>query len=267
MHANMNKLRRKQQRGSKPRCHWLTHGDRLVVAARLTKLIGPFGVVGKDDKWFPDGFDDTSEAQLHRQCGLLPSETCSALNDWWFACSGRAPTPNFDIASTCTVSFGNYVRKGLLLVEAKAHTHELDNESSGKKTQVNSSEASKRNHEQIGTCIRDANSALSTTHGSEWNLSRDDRYQMSNRFAWAWKLSDLGVPVVLVYLGFLRAAEMQDVSGSGQFFTHDDWTNCVMDHSKRLVPSGVWNVPQQAQGELMIPLIRSLDVNYDGPIS
>ena len=31
---------------------------------------------------------------------------------------------------------------------------------------------------------------------------------MSNRFAWAWKLADLGVPVVLVYLGFFRALFM-----------------------------------------------------------
>lgn len=33
---------------------------------------------------------------------------------------------------------------------------------------------------------------------------------MSNRFAWAWKLATMEVPVVLVYLGFLNATEMGD---------------------------------------------------------
>ena len=33
---------------------------------------------------------------------------------------------------------------------------------------------------------------------------------MSNRFAWAWKLASSSVPVVLIYLGFLRADEMRD---------------------------------------------------------
>jgi hypothetical protein len=40
-----------------------------------------------------------------------------------------------------------------------------------------------------------------------FHISRDNRYQMSNRFAWSWKLASVGVPVVLVYLGFVGAAD------------------------------------------------------------
>ena len=65
----------------------------------------------------------------------------------------------------------------------------------------------KANHNQIGDAIQQAN------HGLEpllpgWDLSRDSHYQLSNRFAWSWKIASMGVPVVLVYLGFLNADEM-----------------------------------------------------------
>jgi hypothetical protein len=34
----LSRLRAKEQRGSKPRCHFLTHGDPAKVARRLTYL-------------------------------------------------------------------------------------------------------------------------------------------------------------------------------------------------------------------------------------
>ena len=37
-----------------------------------------------------------------------------------------------------------------------------------------------------------------------------NHYSLCNRVAWAWKLAQLGVPVVWVYLGFLNATEMLD---------------------------------------------------------
>jgi hypothetical protein len=41
-----------------------------------------------------------------------------------------------------------------------------------------------------------------------WQISIANHYQMSNRFASARKLTGLGKPVVLVYLGFIRANDM-----------------------------------------------------------
>ena len=42
-----------------------------------------------------------------------------------------------------------------------------------------------------------ARNGLSAATGLQWGLSRDDHYQLSNRFAWCWKLATLGIPVVL----------------------------------------------------------------------
>ena len=73
---------------------------------------------------------------------------------------------------------------------------------------------------------------------ASWSLSRDHHYQLSNRFAWAWKLASLGVPVVLVYLGFLGAEEMHDVGTP--FQTTDDWAGTLMRHAAGTVPDSCW---------------------------
>lgn len=57
---------------------------------------------------------------------------------------------------------------------------------------------------------------------------------MSNRFAWSWKLTELGIPVVLIYLGFLRATEMAD-RGSA-IVDEADWRRQVLSHSAALFP-------------------------------
>jgi hypothetical protein len=80
---------------------------------------------------------------------------------------------------------------------------------------------------------------------------------MSNRFAWTWKLTELGIPVVLVYLGFLKADEMID---RGQPFTsNEDWEQLVKAHSQSLVPPEVWGRKWTVNGQPFIPLIRGID--------
>jgi hypothetical protein len=56
---------------------------------------------------------------------------------------------------------------------------------------------------------------------------------MSNRFAWTWKLTECGIPVVLVYLGFLNASEMADLGEP--FSSQDSWEALVMTHSAPLL--------------------------------
>ena len=81
------KLLRNQQKGSKPRCHLLTSGTTFEVAARLTKLIAPWGEVRSDDRWMPSGFEQCGEAQLHSADELIPDpEIRDALLNWWLAC-------------------------------------------------------------------------------------------------------------------------------------------------------------------------------------
>jgi hypothetical protein len=122
----------------------------------------------------------------------------------------------------------------LLLVEAKAYDEELHREAPGRRLGPNSSVDRRASHEKIGSAIEDARASLERTTSLPWRIARDTHYQMSNRFAWAWKLTELGIPVVLVYLGFLRANEMTD---RGKPFTdHSDWERLVKSHSEPLFP-------------------------------
>lgn len=252
-------LRRNQQTGSKPRCHLLTSGKKDEVAARLTKLISPWGHVHTSDSWMPDGFTDCEEAQLHTaERIILDPRVRSALANWWLAFYGpRTTTPNWDLASTCTVQG----RPGVLLVEAKAHDAELRNEERGKPLGSEDGRGvsieSRRNHVRIGACIQEASLALSGETKLPWAFSRDWNYQMANRFSWSWKLTELGLPVILVYLGFLACNEMQKGESQEAFSCERDWEQLVYDHSYYLFPRDVWNRELRVHGQSLIPLIRT----------
>ena len=162
-------------------------------------------------------------------------------------------TPNFDIASTCTIDD----KPGLLLVEAKAHDEELNKEVAGRLLTADASDDRRASHETIAAAIRSACSGLSEATSLPWRITRDTHYQMSNRFAWSWKLAVLGIPVVLVYLGFLKADDMID---RGQpFASHEDWEHLVKAHSRPLFPPEVWGRNWTVNGQPFIPLIRGIE--------
>ena len=170
------------------------------------------------------------------------------------AASSRAKSPNFDIASTCSIDG----KRGLLLVEAKAHDVELSKEVAGRSIASDSSEDRKISHETIGAAVATASAGLTAATSLTWRLSRDQCYQMCNRFAWAWKLTELNVPVVLIYLGFHRANEMQD--RGAPFTDYAAWERLVLAHSSALFPSEVWGRRRDLNGQPFIPLIRSLEL-------
>lgn len=253
-----------RRRGSCPRCLLLLQGDREDVARRLTATIGlPEVHVAADDRWMPRGLRaEPVDAQWDRSCldearlgeceGLLSSGERRAVTEWWLTVIPHANTPNWDIASTCMIAG----KKGVLLVEAKAHDMELRAEEKGK-TPPEARTNSLRNHARIGWCIEDASIALSGDTSLPWSLSRDHHYQMCNRFAWAWKLTELGYPVVLMYLGFLHAAEMRD--RGRPFSSHDDWERLVIDHSASLCPPTLWQQQWAVSGQVFVPIIRSVE--------
>ena len=105
---------------------------------------------------------------------------------------------------------------------------------------------------------------LATATQLPWRIFRDSHYQMSNRFAWAWKLTDLSIPVVLVYLGFLEAGEMAD--RGEPFGDHDAWDALVRAHSAPLCPAEIWNRRWLVNGVPFAPLIRSLEQPLDTEI-
>lgn len=254
MRRFLERLRPNARRGSKPRCHWLTHGRPEQVSSRLNALAEPWGSVSADDQWMPEGFCRIEEAQLDKAERLLPKQDRDRLRSWWLAVSRpNTQTPNWDIVSTCTVDG----RKGLLLVEAKAHTQELKVEDQVKATNP-------RNRARIAGCINETNAALKTWTNIHWALSYEHRYQMANRFAWSWKLTDLGYPVILIYLGFLEAEEMRCGTQS-PFDSHSGWEGLVKSHSRPLFPAEVWDRQWGINGQPFVPRIRSIKIRYDGP--
>ena len=255
MNDLLGKLESDEQRGSKPRCHWLTHGTREQVANRLTALVEPWGRVSVDDQWIPEGFSRTKEAQLHQVPDLLSQEDCNRLRDWWLAVQNNNPkTPNWDIVSTCTVG----VAKGVLLIEAKAHNKELKAKDRSK--------AGSDNFLQIGNCMEQANNSLANYTKPGWALSHKHHYQMSNRFAWSWKLTELGYSVILVYLGFLNAEEMREGKKQRPLSDHAEWEGLVKSHSGPLFSEEVWDQQWNVNGRFFVPRIRSCEMRYDAPI-
>lgn len=250
-----SELKDSGQRGSKPRCHLLTDGTQAEVAGRLTALVKPYGRVLIDHKWMPAGFLDVNEVQLHKPNALIAEETSRKLENWWFKVPNGS-SPHWDLVSQCEVGRGKATRPGLLLVEAKAHTTEL--ERGGKELKPGSTKNSCKNHDRIGRAIDEANIGLrSLTNDRRWALSRDNYYQMANRFAWAWKLVDLRIPVILVYLGFLDALEMSDKGDP--LINHAHWVGYVKTHAEDIVPEDAWERGCTAtDGSLFVPRIISV---------
>ena len=245
-------------KGSRPRCVLLVDGDRQSVALRLTDLVNdPWVEVSSDDFWMPRGKPtrdangwDTSpadECRLDRDRGFVRQEDRIRLRNWWLAVERGANTPNWDLASTCRVDG----ERGLLLVEAKAHTGEL---SDGGTAATN-----RANLRRIGEAIREANNALAGITGGDWDLSKDHHYQLANRFAWSWKLASLRIPVVLVYLGFLHADEMRE-GDNRPFSNSEDWADVLKKHAQGVVDEACWETRLEVDGIPLVPMLRTLSL-------
>ena len=65
-------------------------------------------------------------------------------------------------------------------------------------------------------------------------ISRDTHYQLSNRVAYAWKLASLGVPNVLIYLGFIGDTGIDYVGP--HFEREEHWERTVRDYMAAILP-------------------------------
>ena len=243
------------------------------MAGRLARLVGLESdvIIGGRDRWMPRGkpvqkednsWDKTParEARLDSLTALFASdagcrkELGDQLRQWWLAVPRGANTPNWDIASTCTIKG----QRGLLLVEAKAHSAEL-----GESDSFSSGNLS--NRERIRLAITEAVAGLQVATGGPWDLSPDSHYQLSNRFAWCWKLASPGIPVVLLYLGFLNAEDMID---RGQVFgSEGQWETSLRAHSEGVVDNRCWGQWIDIDGVPLLPLIRGVDQPLCRPIA
>lgn len=249
-------LPRKDRRGSRVRCLLLTEGPRVAVAQRLSALAAPFARVDADQRrWMPCGLAAPAEAQLGQVPEMLSPEQGAQLTNWWLAVRRGANTPHWDLAATALVDG----RAGLLLVEAKAHANELHQ--GGKLLEAVPTANSQRNHARITACLQEASAALNQICPG-WHLTSASHYQLANRFAWAWKLAALGIPVVLIYLGFLAANEMP---GDGAPFADAPaWETTLRQHSQGHVPDGVWNTRLMVGDVPLSACIRALRLPLPG---
>jgi hypothetical protein len=234
------------ERGSRAQCINFVTDARSVVAERLSQLAGHHADIDPAKAlYFPKCEHYPEEAELGETEGLLTNCQRELITKWWLAVpqhgGRRARTPNWDIAAKCTVGS----RAGLILVEAKAHHAELHAGGSDAKDL--------NNRNRIGDAIIEANSGLNTTLPG-WNLTSDSHYQLCNRFAWGWKVASLGVPVILIYLGFLN---VEDMPKSHVFRTEQEWTSAVLEHAEGIVPRGAWEQKLDINGTPLVPLIRS----------
>jgi hypothetical protein len=179
------------------------------------------------DNWMPKSVHMDKEAELNDFLKHnFSSELHEKITNWWLYVD--ATTPNWDLISTCMFDG----QRGILLVEAKAHSGELNNESHGKDPKELTSEDSVRNHIKIGTAVNEAKNEINKNIAGV-NISRDQCYQLSNRVAHAWWLASQGIPVVLMYLGFLNAKDMDD--GKNKIFKDEDaWKDCFTRHSEQV---------------------------------
>jgi hypothetical protein len=207
----------------------------------MNSLIQPFAEVTVGDRYTPGGFLRPDEAKLGETKGFLDPDERETVTRWWLAVRGNANTPNWNLVSTCKIGG----RDGLVLLEAKAHAGEL-------KRADRCGAGNQQNSERIIEAIGEASKAL----GNGWSLRADRCYQLSNRFAWSWKVASLGKPVVLVYLGFLNACEMPE-----HFQDDAAWEHSLVEYAGGCVPPTAWNSRIMVNGTPLIPLIRPANVS------
>lgn len=201
----------------------------------------------------PSGYGAVQEARLETFGPMVLPKTAvwSKLRTWWLAHERGANTPNWDLAVGCEVEGA----PGLILVEAKGNVPELS--SSGKRLSAAASAASRENHAHIAAAIRHACDALGSKHAGV-AITRDSHYQMSNRMAFAWKLANLGIPTVLVYLGFLGD---EGIADAGEPFRDaDHWTQVFEAYAGPVVPPELFERRLECGAAAMWVLVRSKPV-------
>ena len=238
------------------RKHLLDLLDREDFPQVFNQLLkGSGAIVSDKDARQPKGQADPEEAEL-KDFGpqLDPSFDWESFEQWWLPHRSRnSKTPTWDLLTTCTF---DDERKGLVLVEAKAHKTELD--CNVKRLLVNASENSRINHDRIGQCIEDCRMILNQ-HIPGVNISRDSHYQLANRVAFACRLAQCGFPVVLMYLGFLGDTGIP--AYCFPFQDNDHWQRAMREYMAGVLPPHFLDQRiELPSGGSMRMLIRSIQI-------
>ena len=224
----------------------------------MNELLNGWASIDSKDTRQPSGNannNERSELEIPAFCkGLNPSLVDHGqVSQWWLPVSAGSGTrgATWDLLSTCTIQG----KRGLLLVEAKAHEDELSY--AGKLLSSTASIQSKCNHEHIRKNLREASDRLNQFAGGVFALSIDGHYQLANRIAWAWKLAECGVPVILLYLGFTG-----DKYFNGDYLKDaDHWQRAMGAYMNGVFPKGLPGTPIPGEnGVAFTFLVKSLPI-------
>jgi hypothetical protein len=230
---------------------------------QLREFVAPLGFSIRDDAHRrPKGRSDHTESELvgSRDPFLTVSQK-NELRNWWLVHKTGAKLPNWDLA---VAALDESTRPALILVEAKAHRMELS--ASGKarpsRDTPEQQARSDANHGRIAEAIAKANVAL--RHAiPEISLSRDVNYQFANRIAFAWKLASLGIPVALIYLGFIGD---RAIAQEGFYLaTSDDWRDAFGHHTAAHFPASMQGRRIECGAASFWLLLRDLRVQQLSP--
>lgn len=242
-------------RGS--RKHVLDWTSRPNFLLELLQLVSPVDCkLTAASQWMPQGYGHPQEARLETFAPFLTRDVRGALRNWWLVHEAGANTPNWDIAVGCEIED----KPGLILVEAKANVPEMS--AGGKKLDAKASERSVANHDRIAEAIADACAGLRKA-GTETSIRADRHYQLSNRIAFAWKLADLGLPTVLVYLGFTGDEGIRDAGEP--FQDHDHWELAFGAYAYSMVPKKTFESRINCGKAPVWFLVRSRKANEISP--
>lgn len=241
----------KPLRGS--RKHLLDLVESSDFGDRMKEILAPANIpigVGADRQ--PSGRQNMKEIEIPAFCRryCTTSFDLRKLDGWWLPTARADKGATWDLLSTCSIEG----RNGLLLVEAKAHEEELDH--SGKRLKPTASAQSKINHAHIRAALTTISEDLHQRLDGKINIAIDTHYQLANRIAWAWKLTQSGVPVVLLYLGFLGDTYFAD-----HFRDHDHWQRAIGAYMNGVLPLALpGKVVRNEEGVGFIFMIASLPV-------
>jgi len=233
-------------RGS--RKHILDWTARESFLTELEHLLAPCPVqFSAKTKFMPKGVKAPTEARIERfgKFWLPGNPAWKAIKDWWLSYKGAANTPNWDIAVGCEIED----HQGLVLVEAKANWPELG--TGGKSIAENASDNSRANHARIGAAIEEACVGWRLLDDRVF-ISRDSHYQLANRLAFTWKLASLGIPVVLLYIGFTGK------DGIRKPFADDaNWQDAFGKYTENTVPIELFDKRLEVESTPMWLISRS----------
>jgi hypothetical protein len=250
-------------KGSRLRCLLLTSMEKSLLQSTLINIINNEAVNGLEVKftdefeYFPKGLINPKEVELDKAHIPINGsiEYCKTLKNWWLG--KRARTPVWDFICNAEING----TPGLILIEAKAHKNELENTKDKSKAQKGS-----LNRCKIKSALKKINELYC------YKLSADDHFQLSNRIAWSIKLASLGIPVVLIYLGFLNTKEMTISKDDSLLSNAKEWETLVTkyskdidfeDWSKKISGEKLRDDSNLSESSFVYPIIRSINIQIE----